>query len=393
MSFHVAASGAASASNSKSVTRPAVDNSRLKVLHVELGSQLFGGPRQVADLINGLAAFPGKHTLACAASNQLMVAALHNPESGLHRIEMSFAEEFDLSLIPKFRRIIRLEQPDLLHIHCRRADMLCAIAGGWEHIPIIFSCRNIDPPSAFERRFKFPRFNEFVAISSAVKDMLLRNGIPADKIHYVPDGVDTRKFRPGPDPAWFREEFGVGEADVVIGVVASLVPSKGHSVLFDALPAVFDKHPKLRVLIFGQGYLEAQLKRRVKDAGWDQRVSFFGFRRDMDRVMPNLTLLAHPSWKEGLSVALLEAASSGVPIVASRAGGIPEVVRDGVNGRLVEPGDSQGFASAISDLLDRTDGLAKMGAEGRRLMESSFSIDRMVEGNYRVYEAMMARSP
>jgi glycosyltransferase involved in cell wall biosynthesis len=115
-----------------------------------------------------------------------------------------------------------------------------------------------------------------------------------------------------------------------------------------------------------------------------------GFRDDLSQILPCLDLLAHPATMEGLGVSLLQASAAGVPIVASRAGGISEAVRDGVNGLLVPPGDAAALGAALSRLLADADLRRRLGAAGRILIRDEFSADVMIEGNLSVYRELVA---
>jgi glycosyltransferase involved in cell wall biosynthesis len=205
----------------------------------------------------------------------------------------------------------------------------------------------------------------------------------------VPSAVDTEQYRPGGDAAWFRNEFGLTAEQTAIGMIAQLIPRKGHGLLFDALPAVLARHPNTKMLIFGKGPLEEALRQTAKARGMENAVRFAGFRGDLARIIPNLDLVVHPALMEGLGVSLLEAAASGVPIIASRVGGIPEAVKDGVNGYLIEPGDSMALTQKLIDLLGKPGLRREFGAAGRRLVVEGFSIERMVAGNYQIYEAAL----
>jgi glycosyltransferase involved in cell wall biosynthesis len=354
----------------------------MKVLHVEMGRHLYGGARQVAYLLNGLSRFPGEHVLVCSEGAEI-VGAVQNPAIGIR--PLPFRGDADLRLIGRLRRLIRSEKPDVLHIHSRRGDLLAALAGRLEKIPMIHSRRVDNPPRWVDTRVKFPLFEIIVTISEGIRDVLIGAGVPTDRVVCVPSVVDTGRYRPGCDKAWFRSEFGLTESETAIGVIAQLIPRKGHAVLFDALPTVLSRHPNTRVLLFGQGPMEAELRTSVRAHGLEDAVAFAGYRNDMARVIPCLDLVVHPAWMEGLGVSLLEAAASGVPIVATRAGGIPEIVKDGINGRLIEPGDSATLASALAELLDDSERRREMGQAGRRLVLDRFSAEAMVEGNYRVY--------
>lgn len=354
----------------------------MKVLHVEMGRHLYGGARQVAYLLNGLSRFPGRHVLVCSEGAEI-VGAVQNPAVEIR--PLPFRGDADLGFIGRLRRLIRSEKPDVLHIHSRRGDLLAALAGRLEKIPMVHSRRVDNPPRRVDTRIKFPLFETIVTISEGIREVLVEAGVPAGRVVCVPSAVDTGRYRPGGDEAWFRSEFGFAEGETAIGMIAQLIPRKGHEVLFDALPTVLPRHPETRVLLFGQGPIEASLRASVRARGLEGAVIFAGYRTDMARVMPCLDLVVHPAWMEGLGVSLLEAAAAGVPIVATRAGGIPEIVKDGVNGRLIVPGDGAALASALVELLDDSTRRRGLGQAGRRLVLERFSVEAMVEGNYRVY--------
>lgn len=168
-----------------------------------------------------------------------------------------------------------------------------------------------------------------------------------------------------------------------------MIPRKGHRFLLRALPALAKAHPRLRVLFFGQGPLQAELDAEIAVMGLADLVRLVGFRDDLHQLLPCLDLLVHPATMEGLGVSLLQAASAGVPILASRAGGIPEAVREGVNGVLVPPGDVPALGAALGQLLTNEGLRRRLGEGGRELMQSEFSIDAMVAGNLAVYHALL----
>lgn len=360
----------------------------MKVLHVEMGRHLYGGARQVAYLLNGLKEYPGEFGLICAAGAEIP-HAITNSAVKIHRIQTK--GDIDLSSIGKIRRIIRQEKPDLLHVHSRRGDMLSALAGRLENLPMVHSRRVDNPPSFFDLHFKFPLFKKIVTISRGIRQVLLESGVPAEKVLCIPSAVDTDRYNPMKiNRDQFLEEFGLTGDGRVLAMIAQLIPRKGHAVFFEALPSILAKHPRTRVLIFGRGPLKDELMRHAQKERLDKYVRFEGFRTDMDRIIPHVDLVVHPAFAEGLGVALLEAAACGVPIVAGRAGGIPEIVRDKFNGFLVKPGDSASLARHIIALLDDPDQLALFGRTGRELVLEHFSIPRMVRDNYQIYVDCLA---
>jgi glycosyltransferase involved in cell wall biosynthesis len=204
----------------------------------------------------------------------------------------------------------------------------------------------------------------------------------------VRSAVDWARFqRPCDRPA--ATILGVPADALLVGVVAQLIPRKGHRFLLEALPPLTAAQPRLHVLFFGQGSMEAELRARITALGLAGRVQLAGFRDDLVSLLPCLDLLVHPATMEGLGVSLLQAASAGVPILASAAGGIPEAVRDGLNGVLVPPGDTAALGAALGQLLGDAALRRRLGEGGRELMRREFSIDTMVEGNLAVYRELL----
>jgi glycosyltransferase involved in cell wall biosynthesis len=174
-----------------------------------------------------------------------------------------------------------------------------------------------------------------------------------------------------------------------LGVVAQFIKRKGHDYLLEALPEIIQTFPEVKVLFFGQGPLEHSLRQTVSRYGLKDTVTFAGFRRDLETILPCLRIIVHPATMEGLGVCLLQAASAGVPIVAFASGGIPEIVHHEDNGLLVAPGESHSLAVAIRTILGNPDLARKMGRNGQRLVRQRFSIEAMVKKNTSVYRQVL----
>lgn len=174
-----------------------------------------------------------------------------------------------------------------------------------------------------------------------------------------------------------------------MATVAQLISRKGHRFLLQAMPRLIERFPNLRWLIFGKGPLKSALQEQIAKQGLRAHVQLAGFRQDLPKIYPCLDLLVHPALMEGLGIALLQAASAGLPIVAVDAGGMPEVVEDGVNGRLVPGGSVEVLGDAVEQLLADKSLRKEMGESGREKMRRSFSVEQMVVGNLAVYQGLL----
>lgn len=364
----------------------------MRVLHVEGGRHLYGGARQVLYLLEGLAQRGVTSGLICPAGSEIAVAA--RPWAEVFPLPMK--GDLDLGLIPRVYFRIQQFQAEVLHLHSRiGADVMGGIAGRLAKVPVVHSRRVDNPEPAWQVWLKYRLHDRVIAISQGIGAVLLAAGLPPDKLRVVRSAVDFQAFGGPRDRHILLDRLGVPLEGPVIGVVAQLIPRKGHLFLLQALPSLVAEFPALRVLFFGQGPEADNLRWRIAAAGLERQVRLCGFREDLPDLLPCLDLLVHPAILEGLGVSLLQASSAGVPVIASRVGGIPEAVRDGLNGLLVPPGDVAALGAAIARLLRDPDLARRLGRGGRVLMSAEFSIPAMVEGNLAVYRELVpgAKAP
>lgn len=363
----------------------------MKVLHIEAGMHLYGGALQVVFLLRGLQELGIDSVLACPQGSAIAQEAA--PYATIATMPMK--GDADVGLLGRLRRLMREVKPDVVHLHSRRGvDIWGALAARMEGIPVVLSRRVDNPEPRWLVSLKYRLYDHVVTISDGIRQVLLSEGVPAEKITCVLSAVDTSQYRPEPkDTAWFRQTFDIADDELTIGMVAQFIARKGHQTLLDALPEILAEHPKTKVLLFGQGPIWEAIREKVRASPLlSKHVQLTGFRKDLDRVLPCLDVLAHPAYMEGLGVSLLQAAACGVPLVGGNAGGIPEIIQPGLNGELIEPGDEPALARALAQLLASPEQRHRYGQAGREWVESRFSIAAMVRGNLAVYQrAIQAR--
>jgi glycosyltransferase involved in cell wall biosynthesis len=358
----------------------------MHILHVETGKHLYGGALQVLYLIKGLKKQGCRGTLVCAKGSKIGEAAAGF--APIHEIPM--VGELDPRFVLRLRRIIRTEHPDIVHVHSRRgADLWGIMAARLTKTKVVLTRRVDNPEPRWVARTKYRLCDRVITISEGIRQVLLSEGVPAHKIDCVPSGVDSGKYNQPCETHWFGDEFGLKPDEKVIGVIGQLIPRKGHRYLIEAAPEILKHYPETRVLFFGQGPLRHDLQKLCERFHVADKVHLAGFRTDLDRILPCLDLVVHPATMEGLGVSLLQAAAAGVPIVATRVGGIPEIVHDGVNGYLVASNDTLQLAAAIIRLLRDPKRTLAMGLAGRQFVRAGFSVEKMVERNLSVYHQML----
>src|SRR5262245_43755135 len=361
----------------------------MRIAHVEAGRHLYGGAAQVQYLLEGLTGRGVENLLLCPKESELGAAA---PAALVRALPMR--GELDVTLLPRLATELKRLKPDVVHVHSRRgADLYGGFAAALAGVPAVLT-RRVDAAEPLAR-FKYRPYRAVVALSRAIERQLVDSGVARERITLIPSGVDTQRYRP--DAAArerLRAAFALQPDALVVGVVAQLIERKRHSWLFALLPALLREFPQLTVVCFGRGPLEGSLRAELGERGMLSRVVLAGFRRDLPSLVPGLDLLAHPAAREGLGLALLEAASAGVPVVACAVGGVPDVVVDGGTGVLVPRSDAAALGQALRALLASPEERARLAAAARRHVERRFDTVRLVAAHHSLYTRVLGeRAP
>jgi glycosyltransferase involved in cell wall biosynthesis/peptidoglycan/xylan/chitin deacetylase (PgdA/CDA1 family) len=248
----------------------------------------------------------------------------------------------------------------------------------------IGSRRGLGGPAGVRRlqRAAYLAAHQLVANSHAAARQLESDGVPEEKIRVVANGIDTDRF----------PERRYSERPKRIAMVACLREGKRVDILIDAAPRVLAQHPDAEFLIVGDGPCREQLASLAQATRVADRFQFLGHRDDVPALLADADLFVLPSESEAFPNAIIEAMAAGLPVVATSVGGIPELVNEGVTGRLVPPGNAYAIADALIELLDAPERAASFGRAGRRTVEQAYSFDRMVEQFETLYLEGLERS-
>jgi len=302
-------------------------------------------------------------------------------------------------------RAICTHRIDIVHAHSRRDSVVAVLAvalarGRGHQVRLVLHAHLVRPlgePARLSGRFFRWGADAVVAVSQAVADQL--GADPGPPIHLITNGVDLAAFalpkspESGMQRGDARQAWGIPFDAPTLGMVGRL-DSKGQADLLDALPAVAARLPTLRVVLIGAEGSEgarARLTARAASAGMADRLLFLGTRADVPALLPGLDVLVHLPSDEAFGLALAEAMAAGLPTVATDIGGCREVVRDGVTGLLVPPGDTPALVAALLRPLDPTDGerlRAQMGRAGRKVVEQDYAQDVQIDRLLTLYRAL-----
>src|SRR5882672_1360774 len=323
-------------------------------LHIDTARTWRGGQNQVLLTVNGLREIGQRAALVAHPDGELRKRAAE----GLELVPLAPKSEMDFTAAWRLNRVIRRLRPDVIHAHdahgVAMAGLALSLGAG--------ASKDAEPPLVVSRRvdfhlrgnsfsrWKHRQVDCFIAASEAIRQMLLADGVPADHTVTVHDGIDVDRVVLAP-PVNVHEAFWLPHQAPVVGNVAALVPHKGQRHLVEAAHLVVRQVPDARFVILGEGELRESLERQVREHHLEKHVLLPGFRTDVLGCIKGFDLFVLSSVTEGLGTSLLDAMACSRAIVATRAGGIPEIVEDGTTGVLVETRDHAAMARAIVTLL------------------------------------------
>jgi glycosyltransferase involved in cell wall biosynthesis len=349
----------------------------LRVLHLDSGREWRGGQRQVYLLARGLREH-GHEPLVIAAPDAPLIRRLRS--AGIAAAAVRMRGDWDLAAARRVRAVLRTWNADLIHAHDARAHAIALLSlVGRPSLPLVVTRR---VPFVPRGRLKYGnRVARFIAISGAVRDALIAGGVHADRIDLVYSGVPQPTVPKARD---WRTECRWPADSVVCGIVGAMTAEKGVSALAEIgarlNPATRDR---IRLVLLGGQAAGAQTV-------GDLNAFRAGFVDEIHGAMAGLDILLHPSSAEGLGTAVIDAMALGVPPIAYRVGGLPELIEDGRSGILVPAGDISAFATA-TDRLVSDETLRRALAAGGPPRASQFGVDRMIHGTQAVYTTVLAR--
>jgi glycosyltransferase involved in cell wall biosynthesis len=361
-------------------------------LHIDTARTWRGGQNQALLTVLGLRSIGERAVLVVHPQGELRRRA----SEGLDLIPLVPRSELDLHAAWRLTRVIRDVRPSIVHAHDPHGVAMASLALSYQSFtpaPVLIASRRVDfnlKTNAFSR-WKYRQVRAFICASHAICELLTRQGIDKDRLITVHEGVDLAHIKAAP-AASVHGTFWLPTNAPVIGCVGALVGHKGHRYLVDAAAQVVREVPDARFVILGEGELRGSLEKQIADLGLEKHVILAGFRTDVLSLLKGFDLFVMPSVTEGLGTSLLDAMACEKPIVASRIGGIPEVVVDGETGLLVPPKDADLLAEAIVRLLEDRALAASFASAGLARVHQSFTVERMVEQTRDVYQRLAGKS-
>ena len=362
----------------------------LRVLHVDSEIPWRGGERQVLELMRRQRAMGDEPHVAAPRRSALGERAAAE-RFAVHPVPMRGT--WDLASVVALARLHRALCPDLVHWHAARAHALGAVAALLAPGPARILSRRVDFPvrrSPGSRWLYSLPIDSILAISEGVRQALIQSGVAATRIEVVPSGIDLEPFQAPFDRPGVRRRLGLAEGDLLILQIGALAPHKSQTDLLRAAAAALARRQDLRFWIAGEGPLRAELEAEHRALKLGEAVRLLGFREDVTELLRSADLFVVSSYLEGMGTSILDAMAAGLAVVATRVGGIPEIVEHDATGILVPPRDPEALAAAILDLAGDPARRAALGAKGRERVRA-FSADATAERTRAAYLRVLRR--
>jgi L-malate glycosyltransferase len=382
-------------------SRPA--NTTLRVCHV-IGADLWAGAEtQVVSTMSYLVEQSGITLTAVLFNDGRLADELRRLGVGV--VVLDETRTSTLGIFLGLVRVLRAHRFDLVHLHKYKDGVLGSIAARMAGVPcIVRTMHGLAEPLHGWKQLKARVYDTLdritlqcladlvIAVSQRMTETLWESGYQPRMVTCIRNGLDLQHVTTTRQPQEVRRELGIEPRALLIGTVGRLSAIKGQVHLLRAAKRVIASQPWARLLFVGDGPLRNELLISAAELQLAASCIFPGARNDVYDVMSAMDIFALPSLNEGIPMSLLEAMALGRPVVASAVGGIPEVIQDRVNGRLVPPGDEAALADACLELATDRELARTMGERARQTIEDSFSHERCGSALLNVYQSVASTS-
>jgi len=298
----------------------------------------------------------------------------------------------DWRAVRQIEEYIQEDAVDLVHTHGYKADLYGYLAAWRCHKPVVATCHNwVGGTAALGiynhlDRMVLKKFNALAAVSDAVAHRLLAFGVPTEKIKTIANGIDVTAFERAQPLPLLKAEDGT-----VVGIVARLDLQKGFEYLLRAARDLCKTTPDLKIVIVGEGPDREKIEEMIEQYGLQSNVILAGQQSNMPAVYAAMDIFVLPSLNEGLPMTVLEAMAASKPVIASRVGAIPSVIKDGENGLLVAAKDSEGLRNAIASLLSDPERRRRLGDQAHAWVSQNYTSEAMALKYREMYEEVLGK--
>ena len=372
----------------------------IKVCHIAHGDLWAGAEVQLATFCDIVVNKPGFELSVVLLNEGRLADTLRT--TGINAMVLSESKYNSVQLFIRLVRYLRQYRPDIVHTHKYKDNILGSCASVIAGIPVVVrSVHGLTEPfrgreyvnmalyEIADRLVSTWKVKKIIGVSENITSVLKRL-YGAGKVVCIHNGIDLKKVQVKQERAKVRQCLGVGSNECVVGTVGRLTTVKGHDIMIQTARLLKNENVDCKFLIVGDGPLMLKLKALAQTLGIEKEVILAGQRDDVYDLINAMDIFLLPSLHEGIPMVLLESLALGCPVIASRVGGIPEIVSHGKEGLLVEPGRVEELKENVSLLIKDRTYADKLSKAGRQRVEEVFSGDLMVEQTVGLYSALVA---
>jgi glycosyltransferase involved in cell wall biosynthesis len=367
----------------------------MNILQIISSGGMYGAESVILNLLRSLNHGAHRSVLGVFANASNPNLQLHDlaVNEGIDSRLIACNGQVDWSVISRIRELTVQTGADIVHCHGYKADIYAFLALGSTGIPLVSTCHTWYDNDlrvylyGVLDRFVLRKYARVIAVSEEVRQRLLRSRTARERITVIRNGIDLIRFNAA---ALLSHTDRVRQDSIVVGLVGRLSREKGVDIFLRAASIVLADYPNTMFVVAGDGPDRSELERLIDSLGIASKVSLLGRRDDMPSVYRSFDVMVSSSRKEGLPVVILEGMATGLPVVATRVGEVPNLIQDGETGLLVQPNAPRALAEAIVKLLVNEEHRNRLGCTAKKLIEREFSAERMAAEYIRVYKDAIA---
>ena len=362
----------------------------MKVLHISSEKGWRGGEQQIGYLIEELNKKGVVSLVACRSGETTEAYCIKHD---IPFISLPFKNSFDLVTAFRLMKYANKENVDLVHMHTARAHSVGILAYlmGLKSKLILTKRTSFPIKKNFLSQWKYnhPKISKILCISKQIKEVIAPSISDKDKLRVVYSGIQANRFNPETKSNFIKEKYGIGDGKILIGIVAALTAEKDHETFIKAAAESLKVQSNLHFLVIGKGNLETSLIESVEAKGITDCFTFTGFVNNVPEILPELDLFILTSIIEGLGTSILDAFASKVPVIATRTGGIPEIVLHRTTGFLVNVGDFESISKYTLEILVDSN-LRKVLVKNAYAHLQEFTTKKTAEETLEIYEEVIS---
>jgi len=336
------------------------------------------------------------HLVTVASSGGILQRDFENRGIRLLELDIHTSSELNPKIwgaVFRLRHFLNSHPVDIIHAQTRIAQVMAQVLRWMGGPPFVSTCHGFYQPKFF-RKMIGCWGEKVVAISPAVREHLLRDfKIFPGRVILIPHGLDLQSYRVGIPSLRERrlEQFGLAGYPI-LGIVARLAEVKGQDVAIRAMPSILKKFPQAKIVLVGEGKGAAMLHSLVAQLGLSAAVKFFSAVENGKEFFELFDICLAPSRSEGFGLSAMEAMACGIPVIASRVGGLASLIDNGRTGILVEAGDSYALAEAVLRLLDSPQEMISISQAARDFIKREHSVEQMVQQTEDIYRKVLSKN-